>query len=87
METTNSGRGKTPGEGEHDDVIEQEPEEQDELDELDEETLRIQLGHIPGRLPVDWDRETRIPGGKEISLDHATEAEWQEFLDSLDEEE
>ena len=77
-----SGRGKSPEEREHGDDIEQESEE------LEEETvLREQLGHIPGRLPRGWDQGTPIPGGKEISLDHATEAEWQRFLDSLDEEE
>jgi hypothetical protein len=79
-----SGQDKTPEEGEHNDDI----EEQDELDEVDEETtLRTQLGHVPGRLPRGWDQGTPIPGGKEISLDHATDAEWQRFLDSLDEEE
>lgn len=94
MVISNSGQGKTPEEGEHDDAIEQdqqdqEQEQEQELEEeLEEETILIeQLGHIPGRLPRGWDQGLPIPGGKEISLDHATDAEWQRFLDSLDEEE
>lgn len=87
METTNSGRGDTPEEGEHDDAIEQDQQDQEQEQELEEETILIeQLGHIPGRLPRGWDQGLPIPGGKEISLDHATDAEWQRFLDSLDED-
>jgi hypothetical protein len=68
---------KTPEEREHDDDIEQE----------DEEVLITQFGHLPGRLPNDWAGKSEKTFDKEISLDHATEAEWQRFLDSLDEEE
>jgi hypothetical protein len=75
---------------EHDDVIEREEQEERERaeEELEEETvLRNQLGHVPGRLPTSWFRETRTPGSKEISLDHATDDEWEDFLNSLVEEE
>lgn len=73
---------KTPEEREYGDAIEQPPD--DELQESEEETiLRTQLGHIPGRLPEDWNQETRVPGSKEVSLDHATDDEWKEFLESL----
>jgi hypothetical protein len=84
MVTSNSGRGKTPEEREHDDDIEQaeEPAEQEETEE--ENILRTQLGHVPGRLPRHWGSEaTTIPGGREISLDHATDDEWEDFLKSL----
>jgi len=81
----NSGRGKTPEEQEHDDVIEQEPD--DEVETEEERILTLQQGHVPGRLPRDWGREAKKPGGKEISLDHATEDEWEDFLNSLVEEE
>jgi hypothetical protein len=82
MAITNSGRGKrrilTPEEEDHGDVIE----------ECDEETLLdMQFGHIPGRLPEGWAARSETTFDKEISLDHATEAEWQRFLASLDEEE
>lgn len=81
MVISNSGRGKSPEEREHDDDIEQTEEQEEET------ILRMQLGHIPGRLPMDWGRETITPGGKEISLDHASEEEWEDFLKSLEEEE
>jgi hypothetical protein len=82
MAISNSGRGKrrilTPEEVDHGDAIE----------EVDEETLLdIQFGHIPGRLPDGWAARSETAFDKEISLDHATEVEWQRFLDSLDEEE
>jgi hypothetical protein len=77
MVTTNSRSDKTPEEREHDDDIEQE----------EEAVLDRQLGHVPGRLPRDWGSASELKFDKEISLDHATEAEWQRFLDSLDEEE
>jgi hypothetical protein len=77
METMNSGSDKSPEEREHDDDIEQE----------DEEILRTQFGHLPGRLLNDWAGKSEKTFDKEISLDHATEAEWQRFLASLDEEE
>ena len=67
---------KTPEEREHDDDIEQE----------DEEDLRIQFRHLPGRLPRGWAARSEKTFDKEISLDHATEVEWQKFLDSLDDE-
>ncbi len=81
MATTISGRGKrrilTPEEVDHGDVIE----------EVDEETLLdMQFGHIPGRLPDGWAARSEKTFDKEISLDHATEAEWQRFLDSLDDD-
>ena len=93
MAISNSRRGETPEEREHADAIDALQEQDDEREE--EAILETQLGHIPGRLPADWDRETPGPGAItfrsyeriEISLDHATEAEWDEFLDSLDEEE
>ncbi len=77
MAITNLGRGEPPEEADHDDDIEQE----------DETVLRTQFGHLPGRLPSDWAGRSETTFDKEISLDHATEAEWQRFLDSLDEEE
>jgi hypothetical protein len=54
---------------------------------VEENLLERQFGHIPGRLPNDWGSASERTFDKEISLDHATEAEWQRFLDSLDEEE
>ena len=79
----NSGRGKSPEETEHNDVIERDDEQPIE----EESVLNRQQGHVPGRLPNNWGREANPPGGKVISLDHATEAEWEDFLSSLAEEE
>ena len=92
MVISNSGQGKIPEEREHDDAIDALQEQDDEQEEA---ILETQLGHLPGRLPADWDQETPVPGAItfhsyeriEISLDLATEAEWDEFLDLLEEEE
>jgi hypothetical protein len=90
MVISNSRRDKTPEEREHDDAIDALQEQDDEREET---ILETQLGHIPGRLPGDQEQESsgaitfRSYEHIEISLDHATEAEWDEFLDLLDEEE
>jgi hypothetical protein len=80
MATTNSGRGRRPS-----------PEEEDHGDAIEEEEeealLDRQFAHIPGRLPTGWAAKSEKTFDKEISLDHATEAEWQKFLASLEEEE
>lgn len=78
------GRGRPP-EGED---YDEDNEDNEELDELEEETvLRNQLGHVPGRLPASWVKGAAFPSGKEISLDHASEKEWEDFLKSLEEDE
>jgi hypothetical protein len=67
-------------------VTPEEEEHGDDIEECEEESvLDRQLGHVPGRLPRGWGSESEKRFDKEISLDHATEAEWQRFLDSLDE--
>jgi hypothetical protein len=72
MATTTSGRGKRR-------ILTPEEARNEE-----EETLN-RYGNLPGRLPADWAARSEVPCEKEISLDHATETEWDEFLDSLDE--
>lgn len=83
-----SGRDKTPEEQDYEDAIEQELDEWDEM-------MFMGVGHIPGGVPEGWNeqfeaayvgRPSPKTGDKEISLDHATPEEWQQFLDSLDED-